>query len=270
MKRSIFHYEIKEVTPYIDWSYFLHAWGIGNGDKGTAEELIRDAKNILLEAEGRYSTHALFALCDAIGCEDNIIIEGTTLPLLRQQHSIAGKPNLCLSDFISPRGDRIALFATTVDNGFGDEYRNDDYKSIIARILADRLTEATASLMHRSVRTQKEFWGYAPAEQLTVEELNREEYQGIRPAIGYPSLPDQSVIFIIDSILRVKDIGIELTPNGAMFPHSSVCGMMLSHPAARYFAIGEINEEQLRDYSERRGMPEEEIRRFLSRNVREA
>lgn len=270
MKRSIFHYEIKEVAPYIDWSYFLHAWGIGNGDKGTAEELIGDAKKILLEAEGRYSTHALFALCDAIGCEDNIIIEGTTLPLLRQQHSIAGKPNLCLSDFISPRGDNIALFATTVDNGFGDEYRNDDYKNIIARILADRLAEATASLMHRSVRTEKEFWGYAPDEQLTIEELNREEYQGIRPAVGYPSLPDQSVIFIIDSILRVKDIGIELTPNGAMFPHASVCGMMLSHPAARYFAIGEISDEQLHDYSERRGMPEEEIRRFLSRNVREA
>ena len=137
-------------------------------------------------------------------------------------------------------------------------------------MLADRLAEAIASLMHRSVRTQKKFWGYAPAEQLTVEELNREEYQGIRPAIGYPSLPDQSVIFIIDSILRVKDIGIELTPNGAMFPHSSVCGMMLSHPAARYFAIGEISDEQLHDYSERRGMPEEDIRRFLSRNVREA
>lgn len=270
MKRSVFHYDIKDVAPYIDWSYFLHAWGIGNGDKGTAEELIGDAKKILLEAEGRYRTHALFALCDAIGSEDNIIIEGTTLPLLRQQHSIAGKPNLCLSDFISPRGDNVALFATTVDNGFGDEYRNDDYRNIIARILADRLAEATASLVHRTIRTQKEFWGYAPDEQLTVEELNREEFQGIRPAVGYPSLPDQSVIFIIDSILKLKDIGIELTPNGAMFPHSSVCGMMLSHPAARYFAIGEISDEQLRDYSVRRGMPEEEIRKFLSRNVREA
>lgn len=267
MKRSVFHYSIGEVTPYIDWSYFLHAWGVGQANKDTAQELIRDAKKILQDAEGKYCTHALFALCDARGCGDNIIIEGTELPLLRQQHSIAGKPNLCLSDFVSPKDDRIGLFAATVDNGLDNEYSDDDYRNIIARILADRLAEATASLMHRTIRTQREYWGYAPDERLTVEELNREEYQGIRPAVGYPSLPDQSVIFIIDSILQLNDIGIALTPNGAMSPHSSVCGMMISHPAARYFAIGEINDEQLHDYACRRGMRIEETRKFLSRNV---
>ena len=272
MKRSVFHYDIEEVAPYIDWSYFLHAWGIGNAgsDKSGAEEIICDAKEMLHSFNGRYRTHALFALCNAHSHEDNIIIEGTNLPLLRQQHSFAGKPNLCLSDFVSPQSDRIALFATTVDNGLSHEYLNDDYRNIIARILADRLAEATATLMHRTVRTEKAYWGYAPNEQLTTEELNNEIYQGIRPAVGYPSLPDQSIIFIIDSILGIKEIGIDLAPNGAMFPHSSVCGIMLSHPAARYFAIGEISNEQLHDYARRRNLPTDELKKFLSRNIQGA
>lgn len=272
MKRSVFHYDIDEVAPYIDWSYFLHAWGIGNAEphNSGAKEIIGEAKDMLHSFNGKYQTHALFALCDAHSHEDDIIIEGRRMPLLRQQHSIAGKPNLCLSDFVSPQSDRIALFATTVDNGLGHEYQNDDYRNIIARILADRLAEATATLMHRTVRTEMSYWGYAPDERLTIEELNSEKYQGIRPAVGYPSLPDQSIIFIIDTILGVKEIGIDLTPNGAMFPHASVCGIMLSHPLARYFAVGEISEEQLHDYAIRRELPADELKKFLSRNIQGA
>ena len=121
--------------------------------------------------------------------------------------------------------------------------------------------------MHRAVRTQKDLWGYAPDERLTVEELNREEFQGIRPAVGYPSLPDQSAIFILDDILHLKEIGIELTPNGAMFPHASVCGIMISHPASRYFAVGKISEEQLSDYADRRRLPMTELRKYLAKNL---
>ena len=233
----------------------------------TAEELIADAKGMLQILEGKYRTHALFALCDACGDGDNIIIEGTTLPLLRQQHCHDGKPNLCLSDFVSPYGDKVGVFATTVEKGFGTEYMDDEYLDIMAQALADRLAEATATLMHKTVRTQKELWGYAPDERLTVDELNREEFQGIRPAVGYPSLPDQSVIFILDSILLMNGIGIGLTPNGAMFPHSSVCGIMISHPASRYFAIEKIGEEQLHDYARRRGLPVNELRKYLARNL---
>lgn len=267
MKRSIFHYNISEVAPYIDWSYFLHAWGVKSSQTKECEELICDAKAMLRSLEGKHRTHALFALCDARSHGDNIIIERTTLPLLRQQHCISGAPNLCLSDFVSPHGDRVGLFATSVDDAFGNEYRNDDYLNIIAQALADRLAEATATVMHRAVRTQKELWGYAPDEQLTIEELNREEFQGIRPAVGYPSLPDQSVIFIIDRLLQLKNIGIELTPNGAMSPHASVCGIMISHHAARYFAVGTIGEEQLNDYSCRRGLPATELRKYLAKNL---
>ncbi|MBR5600619.1 MAG: 5-methyltetrahydrofolate--homocysteine methyltransferase [Bacteroidaceae bacterium] len=266
MNRTVFHYSTSEVAPYIDWSYFLHAWRV-KPQTATAEELIADAKGMLQALEGKYRTHALFALCDARGDGDNIIIEDTTLPQLRQQHCHDGKPNLCLSDFVSPYGDKVGVFATTVDKGFGTEYKDDEYLDIMAQALADRLAEATATLMHKTVRTQKVLWGYAPDERLTVDELNREEFQGIRPAVGYPSLPDQSVIFILDSILQMNGIGIELTPNGAMSPHSSVCGIMISHPAAQYFAIEKIGEEQLHDYARRRGLPVNELRKYLARNL---
>ena len=266
MKRHIFHYGIGEIAPYIDWSYFLHAWRV-KPQTETAEELIADARRMLQSLEGKYRTHALFALCDARSECDNIIVEGTALPLLRQQHCVTGKPNLCLSDFVSPHDDRIGVFAASVDSTFGAEFRNDDYLNIIARTLADRLAEATASFMHRMVRTDSELWGYSPDESLSIEQLNREEFQGIRPAVGYPSLPDQSVIFIIDSLLETKEIGIELSPNGAMHPHAAVCGLMLSHPAAHYFSVGKISHEQLQDYASRRSMSAEKVQKFLTKNI---
>ena len=115
MKRHCFSYSIGEVAPYIDWSYLLHAWGIGCNDVQATEEIIRDAKEILRVLDGKYCTQGIFALCDAQSKDDDIIIEGNTLPLLRQQHSNAGKHNLCLSDFISPKNDSIGLFATSID-----------------------------------------------------------------------------------------------------------------------------------------------------------
>lgn len=269
MKREVFSYGTEEIAPYIDWSYLLHAWGLtGKEDsKAAADEVLQDAKTMLNEIAGRYRCHALFALCEAKGVDDDIIIEETRLPLLRQQHCRAGEPNLCLSDFVSPHGDRVGLFAATVDSEFGCEYKNDAYKSLLAQTLADRLAEATASRMHRQARTDKALWGYAPDERLTIEELNSEKYQGIRPAVGYPSLPDQSVIFIIDKLLRLSDAGIAVTPNGAMSPHASVCGIMIKHPAARYFAVGDISEEQLADYAARRGVDPAEAKKFLTRNI---
>ena len=266
MKRHIFHYDISEVAPYIDWSYLLHAWGL-TGKEHTDENIIADAKSILHDIGNKYRTHAIFALCEAKGADDNIVAEGATIPCLRQQHSIAGKPNLCLSDFVSPYGDKIGLFATTIDGTFGTEHSDDPYHNLLAQTLADRLAEATASLLHRQVRTQKELWGYSQHEELTIKELLQEKNQGIRPAVGYPSLPDQSIIFDIDRILGMSDIGITLTPNGAMTPHASVCGMMIAHPQACYFGIGKITEEQLSDYAQRRGTTAAELRKFLSKNI---
>lgn len=268
MKRHIFHYEISEVAPYIDWSYLLHAWGLtGKATEHTAEEVINDAKAILDETEGKYRTHALFALCEAKGSDDDIIIEERKFPLLRQQHTQTDKPNLCLSDFVSPHGDKIGLFATTIDGTFGTGHSDDLYHNLLAQTLADRLAEATASLMHRQIRTQKELWGYSQHEELTIKELLQEKNQGIRPAVGYPSLPDQSIIFEIDKIVNLGEIGITLTPNGAMTPHASVCGMIFAHPQACYFAVGRISDEQLADYAQRRGTTPPELKKYLSRNI---
>ena len=269
MKKELFHYGINELVPYIDWSYLLHAWGLNSNmqQSSTAEEVLHDAHSILQELDGKYHTHATFALCQARSSEDDIIVEGTAIPMLRQQHATHNEPNLCLSDFVSPHGDHIGLFATTVDEGFGDEYRNDEYKHLLAQTIADRLAEATATVMHRAVRTDRNLWGYDEEESLTPEELNREAYRGIRPAVGYPSLPDQSIIFVINEILQLRSIGITLTPNGAMHPHSSVCGIMLHHPASRYFSVGKISPEQLQDYALRRGTTPEQIEKFLLKNI---
>lgn len=190
--------------------------------------------------------------------------------MLRQQKaSSEGEPNLCLVDFIRPlsqqKRDQLGLFCTTVDAEIVELYHQDDYLSMLAQTLCDRLAEASAERLHEQVR--KEFWGYAPDEHLTMEQSHREEYQGIRPAVGYPSMPDTSVNFILNELLGMKDVNIRLTESGMMTPHSSVSGLMFAHPKARYFELGKIGEDQLRDYAKRRGIPLELMRRFLQSSL---
>jgi cobalamin-dependent methionine synthase I len=136
---------------------------------------------------------------------------------------------------------------------------------MMAQLLADRLAEAAAERMHEQVR--KEYWGYAKDENLSIPDMLVEKFQGIRPAVGYPSLPDTSLNFVIDDLIDMKQIGIRLTESGAMKPHASVSGLMLAHPQARYFSIGKIGEDQFRDYAHRRGLPLELCRRFLAANL---
>jgi len=131
--------------------------------------------------------------------------------------------------------------------------------------VADRLAEATAERLHEQVR--KELWGYAADEQLSMEEMLVEHFQGIRPAVGYPSLPDVSLNFLLDQLLGFSQIGIRLTESGAMRPHASVSGLMLAHPKSRYFSIGKIGDDQLHDYAQRRGVPVELMRKFIAANL---
>ena len=145
------------------------------------------------------------------------------------------------------------------------DFGADAYEKMMAQLLADRLAEAAAERVHEQVR--KEYWGYAKDEQLSIEEMLVEKFQGIRPAIGYPSLPDTSLNFVLDELLDLKQIGIRLTESGAMKPHASVSGLMLAHPEARYFNLGKIGEDQLRDYARRRGLPVEVLRKFLAANL---
>ena len=245
-----------------DLIFFLPSTSEENGISGTSEE------NGISGTSGGNGTPG------TSGIESNGI-EGKKeknlrFPMLRQQHpSALGEPNLCLADFIRPLSqgirDQIGVFCTSVDGTIIDVYRHDDYLNMMAQTLSDRLAEATAEKLHEEVR--KEYWGYAPDENLTIEQQHREEYQGIRPAIGYPSLPDTSANFIIDKLLDMKQAGIRLTETGMMTPHASVSGLMFSHPKARYFELGKIGDDQLRDYARRRGVPVELMRRFLQSSL---
>lgn len=260
-------YTIDELRPYINWAYFYHAWGLSGKPQTEKERMLNDANNMLDTFGGRYRTHAVLGLFDANSIGDDLLLGNTRLPMLRQQHPTSdGAPNLCLADFVRPLSsgiaDKAGCFATTVDAAMERDFTGDDYLRMLSQTLADRLAEATAEILHLQVR--RSFWGYAPDENLSIRELLREEYQGIRPAIGYPSLPDTSVNFILDQLLDMKRIGIRLTESGAMKPHASVSGLMFAHPKAKYFDLGKIGDDQLRDYARRRHIPLELARRFLA------
>ena len=158
--------------------------------------------------------------------------------------------------------DRMGIFCTSVDIGLEKDFDHDEYLKMMMQLIADRLAEAAAERMHEEVR--KCYWGYAPDENLTISELHTEKFQGIRPAVGYPSLPDTSLNFVLNDILGFGDIGIRLTQSGAMKPHASVSGMMIAHPKARYFSLGRIGHDQVEDYARRRGVPIELMKRFLA------
>nr|WP_314684502.1 vitamin B12 dependent-methionine synthase activation domain-containing protein [uncultured Prevotella sp.] len=265
-KNKIITYNISEIVPYINWAYFFYAWSMNGKAKDAQLELRSEAEKLLADMEGRYHTRAVFALCEANSEGDDIIINSTRVPMLRQQKVIPGKPNLCLADFIRPASsgikDTIGLFATSVDAAFTSNNEGDPYQRMLSQTLADRLAEATAEKFHEDVR--KKYWGYATDEQLTIKDLLAERYQGIRPAVGYPSIPDTSMNFLLYELLDMKGIGINLTESGMMVPHASVSGFMFAHPQSRYFDLGKIDDEQLEDYAHRRNKPVEELRKYLA------
>ena len=281
-------YSISELSPYINWPYFYFAWQVH--DPSEKSRLRHEAESLLSTLEGKYFAFALFDLFPAHSSGDDIVIssppesggepEGrgglnsglhTRIPCLRQQQG--PPPYLCLSDFLAPlsplpsegQGEVIGLFATSVSPSLESDFDSDPYLKMMTQLLADRLAEAAAERMHEQVR--KEFWGYAADENLSISDMLVEKFQGIRPAVGYPSLPDTSLNFIINDLIDMKQIGIRLTESGAMKPHASVSGLMFAHPQARYFSIGKIGEDQLLDYASRRGLPLELCRRFLASNL---
>ena len=271
--RIVRQYRISELVPYINWLYFYHAWGLSGKPREDKEKMKQEALQMLASWEEKYHTHAIFRLFEVCSEGDDLIFflseKKLRFPMLRQQHpSAPGEPNLCLADFIRPLSqgirDQVGVFCTSVDGTIIDEYSHDDYLNMMAQTLSDRLAEATAEKLHEEVRRDRAYWGYAPDENLTVEQQHREEYQGIRPAIGYPSLPDTSANFLIDQLIDMKQAGIRLTETGMMTPHASVSGFMFAHPKSHYFELGKIGDDQLRDYARRRGVPVELMRRFLA------
>ena len=297
-------YPVREVVPYINWIYYFHAWGMEPRFAAVADihdcpscraswiasfpadeqakareamKLYDEAKQLLRQWADEPICHALFLLADAYSEGDNIIVDNRIrIPFLRQQHVGRSGYTLCLSDFMKGARDdngqqttdnrqrttdlanTIGIFATTTSPFWVDEKG----ASLQFSTLSDRLAEATAEKMHEEVR--KHHWGYAKDEQLTMRELHEERFQGIRPAVGYPSLPDQSINFLIDELLNLSEIGITLSENGAMNPHCSVSGLMFAHPKAHYFSVGSISEEQLLDYARRRGITPDQAKKFLA------
>ena len=288
-------YDVAELVTRIDWTPFFRTWELaGNYPQilednvvgEAAQSLFNEAKVMLqrLIGENWLTANGVLKFYPAHSCGDDVEIYAdesretvvTRLPFLRQQMvRDQTRANLCLADFIAPKSsgvaDYIGLFAVTAGVGIDDKIAefaeaNDDYNCILLKSLADRLAEAFAERLHERVRT--DYWGYAPAEGFTNEELIKETYVGIRPAPGYPACPDHSPKRQLFDLLDVPhETGIDLTESFAMMPTSSVSGYYFSHPDARYFGIGRVDRDQVEDYARRRGGQLSTVERWLAANL---
>jgi len=289
------NYSLEELAAYIDWTPFFSTWELRgkfpeilNDDVvgSEAKQLYNDARSLLrriidekwLEARGVIG----FFPANSIGDDIELYADDTRkgvqsiLHHLRQQGQKAdGLPNYCLSDFIAPRetglADYIGGFAVTAGIGIEKwvahfESQHDDYHAILLKALADRLAEAFAERLHERVR--KEFWAYVPEESLSNEELIAEQYRGIRPAPGYPACPDHTEKQTLFSLLQATEkAGIQLTESYAMYPAAAVSGWYFSHPASKYFGLGQVGKDQISDYAHRKGLPVGEMERWLASHL---
>ena len=296
-RRVFKNFDLAEAAKYIDWGPFFQTWDLAGpypailDDEVVGEQarkVFADAQAMLRKIiEGRWLTaNAVIGLYPANRVNhDDIALyadEGRQQPLLtwhglRQQtekQEIDGvmRPSRCLADFVAPAGtaDYVGVFAVTA--GIGAEKKeaqflaaHDDYNAILFKSLADRLAEAMAECMHERVR--KDLWGYAADEQLTNDQLIKEQYRGIRPAPGYPACPDHSVKRPMFALLQADEIGMGLTESLAMTPAASVSGFYLAHPDSTYFNVGKIGEDQVADLAARSGVDANELRRWLGPNL---
>ncbi len=284
-------YPVSDLISVIDWTPFFQTWELSGrypnileDDKvgEAARSLHKDAKAMLekIVAEKWFKASCAFGFWPANSVGDDIHVyadENRDKPVqvlhgLRQQLSKReGRFNHSISDFVAPREsglkDYIGAFAVTA--GIGEEViaerfkrANDDYSAILVSALADRLAEAFAERLHQNVR--KEFWGYAPSESLSNDDLILEKYQGIRPAPGYPAQPDHTEKGTLFNLLQAERIGIKLTESYAMWPGAAVCGLYFSHPQSSYFGVGKIERDQVEDYARRKGWSVEETERWLA------
>ena len=285
-------YPLEELFGYIDWTPFFKSWQMKGrfpdllNDPRHGQEawkLYEDAKAFLerMVSEKMLRAKAFVGIFPAASQGEEILIygdEGRSQELLRAQHlrqqavKPSGKYNLALSDYIAPvssgRRDWVGAFAVTAGLGIEEaiarfERRQEDYEVILLKALADRLAEALAERMHERLR--KEFWGYAPDEDLDNAGLIAEKYRGIRPAPGYPACPDHTEKAKIFALLGIgKDSGLRLTESYAIWPAASVSGWYFSHPQARYFGLGRIGKDQVEEYARRKGMDLAEAERWLA------
>jgi 5-methyltetrahydrofolate--homocysteine methyltransferase len=283
-------YDLAELVPYIDWTPFFRAWELAGNYPAILEDpvvgesaraLFDDAQAMLRQiVEEKWLTaRAAIGFWPARRVGDDVVLytgedrrtELSRFPFLRQQvEKREGRANMCLADFISPDADWIGGFAVTAGLGIDAHIarfkaQNDDYQDILLKALADRLAEAMAEHMH--LRVRREFWGYAPDEALSNDELIREKYRGIRPAPGYPACPDHSAKPELFRLLDAGATGMTLTESFAMLPTSSVSGFYFAHPQAEYFGVARIGPDQVADYAARRGVSIEQAEQWLRPNL---
>ncbi|MBL4760557.1 MAG: methionine synthase, partial [Mariprofundaceae bacterium] len=285
---------IAEIRQYIDWSPFFGAWELNGAyprilndpHKGKEAQKLFDEANQWLDKiidEDWFTAKAIFGLFPAQATDDDTVIvyedeaktqEKTRFHFLRQQTDKKDKrANLCLSDFISKSEqahDHIGAFAVSIfgaeEKAKAYEAEHDDYAAIMIKVLADRLAEALAEMLHKQVRT--DYWGYATDESLSNEEVIKEKYQGIRPAAGYPACPDHTEKGTLWQLLDVGEkVGMEITESFAMLPTAAVSGLYFANPEAHYFMVGKINKDQVKDYAKRKDMTLDEAERWLAPNL---
>ena len=287
-----------ELTPYIDWTFFFAAWELKGrfpailddpAQGAAARELYDHAQELLAEivAARSLTARGVYGFWPAGADGDDIVLHAPKMSagaggdveivrfhMLRQQESFGDdRPCRSLADFVVPGGlgltDHVGAFAVTAGIGVDDLVRryerdHDDYRAIIVKALADRLAEAFAEMLHARARRE---WGYEPGEASSNDDLIAERYRGIRPAFGYPACPDHGEKFKLFDLLDARAAGLDLTESAAMTPAASVSGLYFAHPQSRYFTIGRIGADQVAEYAARKGLPIDEVERWLAPNL---
>jgi len=292
--KQLIDFPISELRKYIDWTFFFMVWELKGKypailyDEQQGEEarkLYADANRMLdrMDREKMVQANAVFGIWPANADGDDIVVYdnetskkeiGRFYHLRQQEAKKPGSPNYCLSDFVAPIDsgitDYFGAFATTAGVGiekwmqqFRDDH--DDYNAILLEALADRLSEAFAELLHEKVR--KEYWGYAANEKLSLEEMLHVDYQGIRPAIGYPACPEHHEKGNLFAMLKAEELNMSLTEHFAMYPTASVSGQYFAHPESKYFSLEKVSKDQIEDYARRKGVSVETIEQFIPSNL---
>jgi 5-methyltetrahydrofolate--homocysteine methyltransferase len=276
---------VRSVTPslevlreYIDWQFFFLAWELKGKfpailEKPAARELFDDGNRLLDEivADASLQARGVYGFWPARAEGDDIVVAGpdhVRFPMLRQQtKKPQGRANRCLADYIAPSDDHLGGFAVSVHGAeqlaARFEAEHDDYRAIMVKALADRLAEAFAEQVHLEARRA---W-FEPDADPAMADLHAERFRGIRPALGYPASPDHSLKRELFALLDAERAGIGLTSSCAMTPAASVSGLIFAHPDSRYFTVGRIGGDQLRDYAERRVLPQSEVENWLRPNL---
>ena len=291
---ELIDFPIEELRKYIDWNFFFFVWELKgrfpeileDKEQGEQARKVYDDAQIMLDEiieKKMLQANGIYGIWPAHADGDDIVLFddenrqkelGRFYHLRQQEVKKEGSPNFCLADFVAPKEinktDYCGAFAVTAGIGIEkwmEQYKadHDDYKAIMLEALADRLAEAFAELLHEKVR--KEYWGYAPNENLSWDDVLKARYQGIRPAMGYPACPEHHEKLNLFNVLGAEKIGITLSEHYAMYPTAAVCGQFFAHPESRYFSLEKISKDQVEDYARRKGVSVDLVEQFLPVNL---